>query len=265
MRRLGLPTLPSLEVGRQLRGPNGLLLEDGRSSGLKFREKARENAYRIAAPVRHGGLDLVKSSANAIALLLATLTLLGGAAGQVRDFSIMTDTYSNVATLEATEFFHTYKLTASAGQRVAYTIQTMTPGGCTVLLFLRGHVVNLQSQYYVDYSQESCATSYSNEFPVSSQDGTAFAILVTTDRAGAVAYGLDVNIRAPNLAEVLQDAAGPIILGTLIILAVIGVARFAIRRARRRRQEGEGMPGLPPWPPEEPPSGGEPPREPKWP
>src|SRR5437899_12588385 len=102
-----------------------------------------------------------------------------------------------------------------------------TPGGCAMLLFVKGHNANMQSQYAPSYSQETCAARYSNTFPVASSDGTQFTLLLATSQSSNVTYTVTANITTPLIPSW--------VLGLLVVIAIVVVLAIVRSLIRRRR------------------------------
>jgi len=123
----------------------------------------------------------------------------------------------------ASSAFDTFELTAQSGQHVKYTMTVTSTGGCAMLLFVKGHNVNPSSQYYVAYSQENCVSSYSNDFPVASSDGTTFSVVVLTQQSQNVDYSVTIQTYSPAIPDW--------VLGVVVFLGIV-VAVSAIPRVR---------------------------------
>jgi hypothetical protein len=154
-------------------------------------------------------------------------------------------------TLAADASWNAYELIAQTDEQVTYSITTTTSGACAMTFFIKGHNVNPQSKYFIAYSQENCAQSYTNTFPVGSRDGTDFTVLILTDYTGDVNYTLAIDIASPAFPTWLPG------IGVLAVLVVIGVVIGTVRRRRRAARMASMpslVPGLPPaTPPPAPP------------
>ncbi len=189
-------------------------------------------------------------------------------AAMATTYTVSTNPYTATVTLLASEPWDAHELSAANGQNVAYSLSVTTSGGCASLLFVKGHGADLNSQYYVTYSQETCVTSYSNSFPVASADGTQFSVLIATEQSQDINYTVTVNVTTPAIPS---WALGLLVVVGLVVIGV--VIRTLIRRRRKAAAPmppatppypGTGAPGTPPtgpeqWPPRQPPQGGTPP------
>ena len=190
-----------------------------------------------------------------VGLMLVALAAVGTAPPTAADnYTLTTDRYSENRTLLTTELWDTYELTASIGRNVIYSMNVTTPGGCAMLLYVKGHNANPQSNYYRFYSQEACVPTYSNTFPVESADGTEFTVLIATQQSQDINYSVSIRIESP------RQNAGPVVPGwllSILILVVIGVVvgivgSVAARRRRAARIPPVVPPGYIPPPPGQP-------------
>lgn len=173
-------------------------------------------------------------------------------------YSVTTSTYTATNDISTLDFWDAYEFYANAGQTIQYSISA-AGGGCVMLLFVKGQSVSPTSQYYASYSQESCAASYSNNFPVASSDGQAFTILVLTVSSTPVTYTINVNKVTPGIPPILLT------LLMIILVPIVVVVFVVVLFMRRRRRKASavalpppavapsGGPPLPPTPPEQPP------------
>lgn len=181
--------------------------------------------------------------------------------------TVNTNPYVASHTLSTTDLWDTYELVLTSGNQVTYTVTVTTSGGCAMLLFVKGHGANMQSQFLVAYSQENCVASYGNTYVENTQYGTDYTVLIATTQSQDIDYTVSITVAA---APALSTAA---ILGILIIvILVVLVVVFLVIRSRRKPapmapmapppypgQAQPGYPGAPPpppgYPPQQPPQG----------
>ena len=113
------------------------------------------------------------------------------------NFSVTSTPYQVDHTLAASALWNTYELSARDGDRVTYAMTVSTAGACAALLFVQGHDVGPMSELYISFSEARCVHNYTNSFPVESQDGKNFSVLIETSYAGDVRYSLTINIVRP--------------------------------------------------------------------
>ena len=178
-------------------------------------------------------------------LAIAVWLTVGLAPASATTFTVDSANYSKSDSV-ASSAFDTFELTAQSGQHVKYTMTVTSSGGCAMLLFVKGHNVNPSSQYYVAYSQENCVSSYSNDFPVASSDGTTFSVVVLTQQSQNVDYSVTIQTYSPAIPDWVLGVV--VFLGIVVVIAVI---RTVIRRRRAK-----AMPP-PMQPPMQPPMGGQ--------
>lgn len=137
-------------------------------------------------------------------------------------YTVTANPYSRSDTISIQELWDAYELTAANGARVTYSV-TASGGGCVMLLFAKGHGITMSSTYYVAYSQESCVSSYSTTFPVGSNDGTDFTVIIATTSSMDVPYTVNVNVQSPGALDtaliilvVVAVIGGPVIVGLLL-------------------------------------------------
>jgi len=174
----------------------------------------------------------------AIAAILAVMT---APAAMAVNYNVSANPYtaSHVVTT-STNPYDTHELTAGNGQNVAYTMTVTTSGGCAQLFFVKGHNVGPSSQYYIAYSQENCVTSYSNSFPVASNDGTQFTVLIATTQSQDVNYTASITVSTPAIPSWA--------IGLLVVIAIVVILAI-VRGLLRRRRKPAMMPPISPPPP----------------
>jgi hypothetical protein len=124
------------------------------------------------------------------------LTMFSGGA-MAQDFEVTSTPFRVDHTLSPDVAWNTYGLNAAIEKRVSYSVTVTTADACVMLLFLKGHGVGSQSQYFETYSEVSCVPGYSNTFPVEAADGTSFTVLIATESQGDVNYHLTIEILTP--------------------------------------------------------------------
>ncbi len=174
-------------------------------------------------------------------------------------YTVTATQYSATNDVSITDLWDSYELTASVGQSIEYSVSA-SGGGCVLLLFIRGHSVTINSQYYSAYSQVNCVPSYSNRFPVASSDGTDFSVLIATTSSTSVTYTVNINVVDPGLGGALL---GLFIIFIPIIVIVIVVVLALLRRRKKATPmppyaapwptQPQTMPPPPVTPPEQPP------------
>ena len=122
------------------------------------------------------------------------------------EYQVTSNPYEVENTLLSTELWDSYELVAARGDRVSYSMTVATPTGCAMLLFVKGHNVDGNSQYYVQYSEDRCVTSYANTFRVGPSDGTWFSVVIASDQSQDIDYRLAISI---------QEAEPPVALFTV--------------------------------------------------
>ncbi|HKZ99269.1 MAG TPA: hypothetical protein VJ326_06745 [Thermoplasmata archaeon] len=164
-------------------------------------------------------------------------------------YAVSENPYRITHTTRIDLLWNAYELGARDGQRISYWMNVTTAGGCASLLLIRGHDANLDSLYYVDYSEEDCVAKYSNSFPVGAADGTAFSVLIWTTSTQNVTYDLVIAVTDPP-PFTLHPGLG------LLISIAIGAAgggllgMFYERWKARRASPGGPRPASPQTPPE---------------
>ena len=178
-----------------------------------------------------------------MAVLAVALAALAGAAAAT-NYTVDGATYTKSTTLSQSETWDDYELAAQSGKTISYSV-SVTSGGCVMLFFAKGHNLNLESKFLVTYSQENCAPSYSNSFPVGSGDGTQFSIVIASDSNSDVPYKLDITV---------ADTPFPWV-GLVVVVAIIAVfvgIMYAVRSRRRKAMRAPTAPppypGTPPYP-----------------
>ena len=140
--------------------------------------------------------------------------------------------------LAASAIWNTYELSARNGDRITYSMTVTTPGACATLLFVQGHDVGPKSEFYISYSHEECAGTYSNSFPVEASDGKDFSILIETYYPGDMSYFLAIDILRPPVPAW--------ILGTGVVV-LLGLAPL-VMMVSWRHMKGPAIPPLSPMP-----------------
>ncbi len=182
--------------------------------------------------------------------LIAALVLTVAPDAAAMTFAVDTNPFTASGMLGPFDLWNTYELTAANGDRVAYTV-TASGSGCVMVLFVKGHSVTLSSTYYTSYSQENCVSSYSDTFPVGSDDGTSFTVLVTTSQTTDVAYTVRINVQAPTAIDLaLMVVVVVLVVGAPVIAAVVLWRR---RKAKTPPPVQAPQPYPPGYPPQQPP------------
>lgn len=104
------------------------------------------------------------------------------------------ESYESVDTLAVTDLWNEYLITADSDKDVKYSVEVQGAGQVMVF-FMPGHGVGLDDEYYVVYSADDPRTSYSNSFPVSTDDGTRFTLLVMTGDDFNVTYEISIEVK----------------------------------------------------------------------
>jgi len=180
-----------------------------------------------------------------VSLGIGIVMALGGTASALT--YTVTTPYRVDHTLAADASWNAYELTAQNDQRVTYSMTITTSGACAMMFFIKGHGVTPESKYFIAYSQENCAQSYANTFPVGSRDGTDFTVLILTDYTGDVNYTLAIDIASPVVPSWLTG------IGVLAVIVVVGVLIRTVRRRRRAARMASMPPLVPGFPPVMPP------------
>jgi len=185
----------------------------------------------------------MRNSSKLVAAWLVTVVWMALALVPVaaENFDVGTTTYTKTATVGASDPFDTHELTAQNGQHVKYSMTTT--GGCAELYFVKGHSVSPASQYYITYSQESCVSTYSNDFPVESSDGTTFTVMIYRIASPDASYTLTIETYTPAVPSWVWG-----LLIFILVLVVPGIIGMVIRSRRRAKAAQPAMP-----PPEMPP------------
>lgn len=179
-------------------------------------------------------------------VVVAAFLLISSTSVSATVYNVDSTDYSKSTTLQYTSIMDNYELTAKSGEHVKYSVKADTPGSCAMLLFSKGHNIGMTSQYLIAYSQENCVQSYSNEFPVGSNDGTDFTVTITTDDTFNVNYTVTIKVFAPMIPDWLVG-----FLVFIIIIVVVAVIGAVIRGRRRKAAQPPMMPPM--QPPLEPP------------
>lgn len=196
----------------------------------------------------------------AMVCLGVLVAVLAAPAVSATTYTVDADPYTATNAVSVTDTWDTYELTASAGQSIAYSVSA-AGGGCVMLLFIKGHSVTVNSQYYVAYSQANCVSSYSNTFPVASADGTDFSVLITTTNMSPVTYTVNINTTGGGLGSLLY-----VLLALIVVIVVVAVIVVVLVRRRKpptsmapppyvpswQAQPPQGPAGLPEQPPQQP-------------
>ncbi len=173
--------------------------------------------------------------------VVAVLIVMGSMPAMATTHTVNSTEYTKNTILDDSEDWDAYELTATSGQHVSYSVTVNSTGDCAQLFFAKGHGFGLASDYYVHYSQENCVTSYSNDFPVGSSDGTKFTIAIITTRTHDVWYTVVIKTYSPAIPDW--------VLGLIVVIIIIVVVAL-IKVMLRRRKAKAAMP--PPQSPQEP-------------
>jgi hypothetical protein len=150
-------------------------------------------------------------------LIVVGLVIMLCCSGPVTAESFTVDkSYDSVDTLLSTDPWNEYKITADSDKKIEYSFEVQGSG--TIMVFLiKGHSVSLSSDYYIIYSKDDSTRSYSNTFPVSSDDGTKFSIAVMTEESENVTYHATIKVVDTPVTDYLC--------GALIFIGII-IERF---------------------------------------
>jgi hypothetical protein len=164
------------------------------------------------------------------AIWIVCLLVLLSSAGTVsaETFSVG-DTYDSDDTLLNTDAWNEYEINADSSKKVEYSFQVQGDGSIMVL-FVKGHDVDMDSSYYIMYSEDTSTKSYSNTFPVDSGDGTRFTILIVTEETENVTYSAGIKV----IDKPVTDLIFGIIIFVVIIIVIAAIG--AAWRSRRKRK-----------------------------
>lgn len=153
--------------------------------------------------------------------------------------------YESVDTLLSTDSWNEYRITADSNKKIDYSFEVQGSGTITVY-FIKGHSVSYSSDYYVFYSEDSPTKSFSDTFPVGSDDGTQFTIAIMSDESEDVTYSAKI--------KVYDTPATDYICGAIILFFLLfgGLIIGLIIRRRRKRKGQMGSPQPPQQPPYQP-------------
>lgn len=162
-------------------------------------------------------------------IIIASLVIMLGCTESVSAESFTVGkSYDSVDILLSTNLWNEYLVTAKADQKIEYSFEVQ--GNGTIMVFLiQGHDASLDSAYYEYFSQDTPVKSFSDTFPVDSDDGTRFTIAVMTLETENVTYQAEIEVYDRPITDFLF---GLII---IVIIAVIIAAIGAAWRLRRRR------------------------------
>ena len=197
-----------------------------------------------------------KTFARLCLVAVGILLILPNAAAKT--YSVDASPYTATNTLGALDLWDSYELSAPNGAHVTYSVTT-SGSGCVMVLFVEGHSVTMDSTYYVLYSQESCVASYSNSFPVGSNDGTDFTVLVSTTSMSDVTYTVNIGVQPSSLLDIALGLALIVVIAAVVVVVLVVRRR---RKAARAPPPAAGLqPQMPPpgYPPQQPPRPGTPP------
>jgi len=178
--------------------------------------------------------------------VFAALLLIGSTPASATVYSVDSSDYTRTVILSNASIMDNFELTAKSGEHIKYSVSVNTPGGCALLFFSKGHDITMQSQYLVAYSQENCVQSYSNEFPVSSDDGTDFTVTISTSYPDDLDYTVTIKTFAPAIPDWLVG-----VLVFIVIIVIVAVIGAVVRGRKRKAAQAQMMPPM--QPPQQPP------------
>jgi hypothetical protein len=167
-----------------------------------------------------------------VSLLLAILLFISSfAAG---DYFTVDKEYNSVDTLQADDDLNAYRITVGSGKQIKYSFSVKS--SYRILVFLAiGHSVADEFDYLIEYSADKPVRSYSNTFPVGSEDGTKFCLVVSSEEPGDITYEVDI--------EVLDTPLINYILAGLFIGLVIAIliGALVVRSKRQKKAQAERL------------------------
>ena len=172
-------------------------------------------------------------------------------------YSVDSTDYWKIETLTPFARADRYELNATSGVRIRYAVTADTAGSCVQLYFSQGHDLPPVFQYLVQYSQEDCVQSFTDDFTVSSDDGTEFTITISTTYDYDMNYTVNVNVSKGISDLIIPDWLCPL-LALIVVLIVVMIAIVAVRSRRRNTAMMQAPPPTrqtwrPPPPPPPPP------------
>jgi len=185
-------------------------------------------------------MKLVSRFVTAVSLGLVLFAALATPAAAV-EYTVGTNPYIVTHTLLSTEIWNAYELIAEPGGQVSYTMAVTSAGDCAMLLMVRGHNPTGNSEYDTRYSMDTCGPSYANAYPVPSNMGNQWSIVIATDRLNDVDYSLTITVSPPAPLNWL------VIGGVLIVVIVVIVAIAAAVLMKRKKAAAMPPPAMPPY------------------
>jgi hypothetical protein len=137
--------------------------------------------------------------------------------------------YSSTDVILESETENRYYITADDDKEIKYSAKVVGNGTIKVLL-AQGH--GSPANYYVYYSENDDTRSYSDEFPVGSDDGEEFVLGIRSSENYSVTYKITIEVRDQTYEEMWL--CGGICLG---ILVLVGIGDFYRRKKRKEREE----------------------------
>jgi hypothetical protein len=164
-----------------------------------------------------------------IALIIIITILIYNCIGYVNAGSFAVgDSFESEHKLNYTELWNEYKITANSGKQIEYSFE-VKEDGTILVLFVKGHSVNRNSDYLISYSEDNPTRSYSDSYTVDSDDGTQFTLIIMTSE--------DINVTYTAKIKVVDAPLTDFICGAMILLLLIscgGVAGILIRSKRKQ-------------------------------
>jgi len=185
-------------------------------------------------------MKLVSRFLTAVSLGLVLFAALATPAAAI-EYTVTVNPYTVSHTLLNTENWNAYELIAEPGGQVSYTLTVTSAGDCAMLLMVRGHNPTGSSQYDTRYSMDTCGLSYANTYPVPSNLGNQFSIVIMTDRFNDIDYSLTITVTPPTPISPL------LIGGIVIVVVVVIIAVVAAVMMKRKKAAAMPPPAMPPY------------------
>ena len=142
---------------------------------------------------------------------------------------VPSDGYTSVDTITPDDIFgNKYTVNAARGQRINYEF-TVVGSGTIEVYFMKGGQSVLSAEYYVYYSKDTPVSSFSDVFPVGSDDGTVFDIRVESESSANISYNVNIYVDEPT-------AGDKAVTTLLIILVIMGIIVWIILKRRLRKK-----------------------------
>jgi hypothetical protein len=166
-------------------------------------------------------------------IIISTVLIYYCVGSAFADSFTVTNSYEDEQILHYTELWNEYKITADSGKQIQYSFK-VEGNGTLMVLFVKGHSVDHNSDYLLQYSKDSSTKSFSDSFNVESDDGTQFTLIVMSEEIRNVTYTTKINV--------VDTPRTDFICGALILSLLIGcggAASFLIRSKRKQLERIE--------------------------